>query len=765
MRFEPFSALPFVLVFSLTTPAAAPAQGNLPGTAPLEAKGDLAAAMVEGIHRYLDRATERAARERAELWRRDFASPAAYGRSVEPNRDRLRRILGLVDERVGTGSLELVATTATAAEVALGDGYRVFAVRWESLPGIYGEGLLLEPDSAPSCRVVAIPDASWSPEMAAGLANGLPAGAQFARRLAENGCQVVVPTLIDRTARWSSLEGVRKTNLPHREFLFRMSYELGRHLMGYEMQKIFSAVDFFEAQNEERRLPIGVFGYGEGGLLALYAAAVDARFDRTVVSAYFQGREGLWRETIDRNVWGLLQEFGDAEIASLIAPRRLIVEASKGPIVDGPPAASQPSEDRAASGRLASPPPASVRAEFARARDVYSRLGAREDILLVENPSSPGADETLRLFLRPNELRASGGPPRRTGPLPDATARMHRQFDQIVGYNQKLVRDSPKRRAEFWAKADASSPEAWTASTAFYRNYVWDEVIGRLPNPDRPPHPRSRRLYDNADFEGYEVMLDVWEDVFAYGVLLVPKGVQPGERRPVVVVQHGLEGRPTDLTNPNVDHRAYHRYGARLAQAGYVVYAPQNPYIGQDRFRQIQRKAHPLKLSLFSFILGQHQQTLAWLKTLPFVDPSRIGFYGLSYGGKTAVRVPPLLEDYALSICSGDFNEWVWKNTSVGDPYSYLFTQEYDMLEFNFANVVNYADLADLMAPRPFMVERGHSDGVAPDEWVAYEFAKVRRFYDALGLGDRAEIEFFNGPHEIHGEGTFRFLRKHLRRQ
>ncbi len=26
---------------------------------------------------------------------------------------------------------------------------------------------------------------------------------------------------------------------------------------------------------------------------------------------------------------------------------------------------------------------------------------------------------------------------------------------------------------------------------------------------------------------------------------------------------------------------------------------------------------------------------------------------------------------------------------------------------------------------RPFMVERGHFDGVAPDEAVAYEFAKV----------------------------------------
>ena len=131
------------------------------------------------------------------------------------------------------------------------------------------------------------------------------------------------------------------------------------------------------------------------------------------------------------------------------------------------------------------------------------------------------------------------------------------------------------------------------------------------------------------------------------------------------------------------------------------------------------------------------------------MDPSRIGFYGLSYGGKTAVRVPPLLDRYALSICSGDFNEWVWKTTTVLAPQSYLLTKEYDMYEFDFANVVNYDDLANLMAPRPFMVERGHDDPVSVDEGVAYEYAAVRRFYDKMGIGDRTKIEFFNGPHRF----------------
>jgi hypothetical protein len=146
------------------------------------------------------------------------------------------------------------------------------------------------------------------------------------------------------------------------------------------------------------------------------------------------------------------------------------------------------------------------------------------------------------------------------------------------------------------------------------------------------------------------------------------------------------------------------------------------------------------------------------------VDPRRIGFYGLSYGGKTAMRVPALLDGYCLSICSADFNDWIRKNVTIDARYSYVFTGEYEMPEFNLGHTFNYAEMAYLIFPRPFMVERGHEDGVAPDSWVASEYSKVRRFYAQAQSGDRTEIEWFDGPHTIHGVGTFEFLDKHLGR-
>ena len=176
----------------------------------------------------------------------------------------------------------------------------------------------------------------------------------------------------------------------------------------------------------------------------------------------------------------------------------------------------------------------------------------------------------------------------------------------------------------------------------------------------------------------------------------------------------------------------------------------------------LQRQANPLGLSLFSFIVAQHEVTTDWLASLPFVDPAHIGFYGLSYGGKTAMRVPALVDRYALSICSGDFNEWICKCVSVELPVSYMFTKEWEMFEWNLAWNANYAEMAMLIAPRPFMVERGHRDGVGTDEMVAYEYAKVARGYLRLGVPERTQIEWFDGPHTINGVGTFEFLRKYL---
>ena len=85
---------------------------------------------------------------------------------------------------------------------------------------------------------------------------------------------------------------------------------------------------------------------------------------------------------------------------------------------------------------------------------------------------------------------------------------------------------------------------------------------------------------------------------------------------------------------------AYHNFAARLAERGFITFAPQNLYIGQDRFRTLQRKANPLGKTLFSVIVPQHQQIDRLAQNATQRRSHRIGFYGLSYGGKSAMRIP-----------------------------------------------------------------------------------------------------------------------------
>ncbi len=752
------------------------AQSVPPAAPPLELEGDIAAQMVDGVDRFLLTEIEQSVSRRAVHWQRDLAGPEAYNASLQKNRLRLAHILGMRDARKPITELEYVSSTRQSHLLAETPLYQVFAVRWPTLGNMHGEGLLLQPLTPPKSHVVVLPDADQTPEMLCGLQPGVAKSSQIARRLAEAGCQVVIPTLVDRTLQKRG----GRSNLTSREYLYRSAFELGRHLIAYELHQILGLLDWFEHTSKTETAVIGVVGYGEGGMLALYAAALDPRIKVCGISGCFAPRENLWQEPIDRNVFGLLEQFGAAELASMVAPRTLIVQSARWPHVELPSEGGAP-------GTLITPSEELVTNEFARALALLSPDGSPSDIAKSLRYHGPPEDSQLlfsemathdlgtALRLIAAEAPLSDAVPAVPVVNPSVAERQMRRVTEIDTFNQQLLAVCDLERRQFLNinltsydaadganRVDTSSLAAYVKSIEPFREYYRKEIIGEFDQPLLPANPRLRKTYDAATWTGYEVMLDVFPDVFAYGILCIPKDLPTGDKRPVVVCQHGLEGRPQDIVTG--DHPAYHDFASRLAERGFVTFAPQNLYIGHDRFRTLQRKANLLKKTLFSVIVPQHQQIARWLGTLPFVDSQRIGFYGLSYGGKSAMRIPPLVPEYCLSICSADFNDWVWKNASTQSPYSYVWTNEYEIFEFDLGTKFNYAEMAALIAPRPFMVERGHFDGVAPDDRVASEFAKVRHLYSPrLGIGDRCELEWFVGPHTIHGVGTFEFLHRHLK--
>ena len=754
-------------LFALAANALAQQPETLPDTQPLIKEGDISEQMHAAALEDMDQMIADSLTTRVQHWRRNVSSSHEYVESIHENREHFKHIIGLRDKRVPV-ALERYGDETNLALVGKTKTYRIYQVRWPVLEQVSGEGLLLEPKGKPRGYIIALPDADQTPEQIAGLAPGVAAEAQIARRFVENGFAVIVPVLINRSDVASGNPAILMTNMPHREWIHRQAYMMGRHIIGYEVQKVLALVDWI---NIHRHDQIGVAGYGEGGLIAMYAAAVDPRIDAALVSGYFKSRQRTWREPLYRNVWGLLAEFGDAEIASLIAPRGLVIHYTDEPDVDGPPE-PKGKKSQAAPGRLSTPEFDEVEEEYLRIDSLVPSSLQRRSLVRSE---AAAANALAKLLKTEANMALSKELPQNLRQTYMPALRQLAQMKEIEAHVQRLIRGSdrirndfflykvmPEFRNEAWTYAQFADkkPDKFITAAKEFRNTFSEEVLGRIDTPLPTPKPRTRKIYDKPKWTGYEVVLDVGGEGFAWGVLLLPKDLQPGEKRPVVVCQHGRHGLPEDVIEG--DKPAYHDFAAHLAERGFITLAPHNLYKEEDQYRTLSRKGNTVKASMFSVMLRHHQQWLNWLSELPQVDAKRIGFYGLSYGGESAVRIPPLLDGYCLSICSGDFNDWTRKVASTEDKHSFMFTDEWEMPYFNMGSTFSYAELTYLMFPRPFMVERGHHDGVSIDPWVASEYAKTRWLYAQFGMEDRTEIEFFNGGHTINGQGTFDFLHKHL---
>lgn len=478
-----------------------------------------------GAHRFIAQKAEDCLRDRSRYWNRDFASASAYTKSVDANRQRFKRIIGAVDDRVPV-VMERFGDDANPTLVAETEKYRVFQVRWPVLKNIYdlplvrGEGLLLEPKTIPRAAVVALPDADQTPEQIVGLVGGVASESQFARRLAENGMVVLVPTLLNRS---NFIQ-----NESEREWIYRQAFHMGRHVIGYEVQKVLAALDWFKQQYRSD-VKLGLAGYAEGGLLAFYAAAVDPRVDAALVSGYFDSRQRVSAEPLYRTVWGLLREFGDAEIASLIAPRGLVVEYSAVPEVHGQ------------KGDWTTPQYDSVQSEFQRISGLLPpNFQPRELIAGPEHAPVPfGSDAALKAFARmlggDDAWAAPGEFPHDGRKQLDIAARQRQQVRGMEDHVQGLVTTSLNRRNAFYLYKILPGPgavpadrrkalrETFTAKSQWYRQYVWEEVFGKVENPYLPLHPRSRKYHEDPKWTAYDVTLDVWPDVFAWGCTCCPK--------------------------------------------------------------------------------------------------------------------------------------------------------------------------------------------------------------------------------------------------
>lgn len=244
--------------------------------------------------------------------------------------------------------------------------------------------------------------------------------------------------------------------------------------------------------------------------------------------------------------------------------------------------------------------------------------------------------------------------------------------------------------------------------------------------------------------------------------LFVPEGLDRSRKHPAIVWIHG-DGIAQNYDGWHVrrDYGVYYAFHQYLAQKGYVVLAPD--YRGSIGYGREWRVAPYRDLGGMDY--EDVASSVPYLESLIYVDPSRIGVWGLSYGGFLTLQA--LTRDPELFRCGidvagvPDFRDWYrdpggpWISGRLGDPGE------------NTAAYLQAAPIerVDRIA-RPLLILHGTADVNVP-------FVESLELVDELTRRGK-EFDFVVYPgefHYFHREHVLRdffgrverFFEKHLR--
>jgi len=212
-----------------------------------------------------------------------------------------------------------------------------------------------------------------------------------------------------------------------------------------------------------------------------------------------------------------------------------------------------------------------------------------------------------------------------------------------------------------------------------------------------------------------------------HGALLKPRTITG--RHPVIVMVYG--GPEAQLVFDSWSPRLLWQH---LADRGFVVFQLDNRGSG-GRGRAFAQKVHK---QLGRFELDDQIAGAEWLATLPFVDASRIGIYGHSYGGFMA----------ALAMLDG---KGVFRAGVAGSPvtdwrlYDTGYTERY--METPATNAAGY-EASDLARKAAGLTGKLMLTHAMMDENVHY--AHTARLVDALIAADK-KFDLLVLPGERHG--------------
>ena len=131
--------------------------------------------------------------------------------------------------------------------------------------------------------------------------------------------------------------------------------------------------------------------------------------------------------------------------------------------------------------------------------------------------------------------------------------------------------------------------------------------------------------------------------------LMTPKNLDRGRKHPAIIWIHGSGSDQNYLGWHPGSYRMYYSVHQYLAQQGYVILTPD--YRGSSGYSRDWATGHYMSVGVSD--AADVASGADYLKTLGYVDPDRIGVWGLSYGGfltLQAVTLTPKLYRCAIDV-------------------------------------------------------------------------------------------------------------------
>ena len=239
------------------------------------------------------------------------------------------------------------------------------------------------------------------------------------------------------------------------------------------------------------------------------------------------------------------------------------------------------------------------------------------------------------------------------------------------------------------------------------------------------------------------------------GFLLIPDGLDGPAPAVLCPPGHG-RGMNQVMFEPGI----YKQYPWELSRRGFVTLIPEHAGFGErlpahfGEHGYYTGVAQLLGFTTYGVYIKELTRALDVLTSLEEVDADRIGCYGLSLGGVTALLISALDLRVKVIGISGFLTSF---RSSFMDVAHCVCGNVQD-LALNFEHV----DIASLIAPRPLVAENGRMDTGFPYDASVETVRDLRRFYALYGQDHRLVHDVFDGAHEISGREAYGWFERWL---